>query len=55
VFAVVVERLALPQTVENIESFVQQLGARLAIGDFAKLGKTGIDRAQAHGQDHPPS
>jgi hypothetical protein len=34
---IIVERLAAPQAGKNVQSFVEQLGARLAIGDFAKF------------------
>ena len=51
-FPVVVKRLAAPQAGDDVESFVEQFGARLAIGHLAKFDEAGIDRAQADGEDH---
>ena len=49
---VVAERLPAPQPVQDVETLVQQLGARLTVGHFAELGEAGVDRAQADRQDH---
>ena len=50
VLARVGEGLPAPQAGDDVEALVQQLGPGLALGDFAKLGEAGVDRAQSNGR-----
>ena len=54
VFTIILKRLAAPETGDNVESFVQQFGTRLALGHFAHLCEAGIRRTQPHGEDGAP-
>ena len=47
-------QLALPQALNQVDAFVEQLGAQATVGRFASGAKRGVDGAEADGENGPP-
>lgn len=52
VLAVVGEGLAAPEAGEDVEAFIEELGAGLAVRGFAEAAEAGIGRAETDGEGH---
>ena len=50
----VVEGLPAPQTGQDLQAFIQQLGSSGPVGHFPEGRKAGVDGPQADRQNHPP-